>query len=619
MRLGQPVKLNKTQKRFIRKHYKRMSAGQMARRLKMRPADVEQVLSQLGLRSPSDRHRPDRSTGQAPGPDILARFGSRLGFLDRSTVAFSIVVGVALIFRLIHLLEVADTPFFKHLHTDPFMYNRWAATIMDGDWLGKSEPVFYLGPLYPYFLALIYSVTGPSPPSACVVQVLLSALSAGLVYHLGKQLFGTATGVIAGLFAACYGMLIFYSCLILGAVLIIFLDLLMLVLMVSGLRKPATLKWVAAGVCFGLSACGRGNVVLFGPLAVLAIMAGFGFRRWKKWLPACACLTLAFFLTILPVTLHNWLIGGDSVLLTSNAGTNLFIGNNAESKGLYMNSARYKGRPMGLSVRDQKSNFPEVAKSELGRDDLKPSEISRFWTGKTVEEIQGNVGRWLKLEGNKLKYVVNAYELPNNRNYYFSKQFSKLLYLPLVTYGLILPLAMAGVVISWRRWREHGMLCAFLLAHVAGILAFFVLARYRLVMVPILLIYAAVTLVWICRQVVSRRHWRLALLVILLIPSYALTYQKVARTSYRANYINLANAYRDLGKPEEALLNYDRTLRIASDYYYAYLKKGEVLARLGREQEARKALDQALILARRNNDTLNVRRIERQLRKLDAE
>ncbi len=613
------MKLNKNQKRFIRKHYERMSIAQMAHRLKLRPADVERALSQLGLRSPTDRDQGDRPIGQTFGSEVLERLGSRFEFLNRYAIAFWIVVGLALILRLVHLFEVSGTPFFRHLHTDPFMYHHWAVKIIEDDWLGKSNPVFYLGPLYPYFLAVIYSVTGPSPLSACVVQILLSALSAGLVYHLGRQLLGSATGVIAGLFTACYGMFIFYSCLILGATLIIFLDLLMLVLMVSGSRKPAIWKWLTAGLCFGLSACGRGNVVLFGPLAVLAIIAGLGFYRWKKWLPACACFTLMFFVTISPVILHNWMIGGDLVLLTSNAGANLFIGNNARSRGLYMNSAHYKGRPMGLSVRDQEANFPDVARQELGRDDVKPSEISRFWTSKTVEEIQGNISGWLTLEGNKLKYIVNAYEVPNNRNYYFSKRFSKLLHLPLLTFGVILPLAVAGMIVSWRRWREHGLLYAFVIAQVAGLLAFFVIARYRLVMVPFLMIYAAATLTWVCHQLVSGRWRQLVVLVALLIPGYILVYQTVPRTSYRANFINLANAYRDLGQPEEALENYDRALALSPDYYYAHLKKGEVLAHVGRKQEARVTLDRALDLARRSKDSLNVGRIERQLRKLDEQ
>jgi len=614
------VKLDKTQKRFIRKHHQRLSVAQIARRLKLRPADVEHALGKLGLQAASGQHQPDRPDDAALEPTTFARLSDRLAFLDRYGVAFAIVVGLALALRLVHLVEVADTPFFRHLHTDPSMYNRWAVKITEGDWLGRSKPVFYLGPLYPYFLAVIYSVVGASKMAACLVQIILSALSAGLVYHLGRQLSGTVSGLIAGLLAAFCGMLIFFSSLILGATLIIFLDLLMLVLLVSGLRRPTLWKWIVAGVCFGLSACGRGNVALFGPLAVLAILAGLGFSNWKKWLPACAAFTIVFFLTISPVTLHNRLVGEDSVLLTSNAGANLFIGNNAHSRGIYMKSARYKDRPMGLSVRDQNANFPEVARRELRRDDLKPSEISRFWVNATVKEIRADFGRWLKLEGNKLKYLLNAYELPNNRNYYFSQRFSTLLRLPLVTYGVILPLAVAGLIISSRRWREHGILFAFVLAHVAGLLLFFILARYRLILVPVLFIYTGIALAWICQNIVtSRRRWLAALTVVLLIPGYAMVYQKVPRTNYRANYINLANAHRDLGQLEEALENYDRALAVSPNYYYAYFKKGEVLARLGRRQEARDLLDRALTFARRNNDELNVRRIERQLRKLDAE
>lgn len=613
------MRLSKTRKRFIRKHHRELTVAQIARRLNMRPAQVESALAQLGLRTPDQRHDPHRATSRTQHPRILANISARLEFLNRYTIAFLIVVGLALVIRLLHLIEVVDTPFFQHLHTDPAMYKSWAVQIAEGDWLGKSRPVFYLGPLYPYFLAVIYSLTAESNLAVGLVQIILSSVSAGLVYHLGRRLFGAATGLVAGLLAAFYGMFVFYSGLILGATLIILLSLLMLVLLDSGLRKPAVWKWLAAGVCFGLSACGRGSVVLFGPPAVIAMMAGFGFGRWKKWLPAGAWFALSFFLTISPVTLHNLLIGDDLVLLTSNAGTNLFIGNHARSRGLYMTTPRYKGRPMGLSVRDQQANFPRVATQELQRDDLKSSEVSRFWAGKTVEEIRRDLGRWLALEGNKLKHIVNAYELPNNRNYYFSQRFSLLLRMPLASYGLILPLAIAGMIISWRRWRAHGLLYAFLLAQTAGLLAFFVIARYRLVMVPILLIYAGVTLTWLCKQAAVLRLWRPAILVVLLIPLYALTYQKVPRTNFRANYLNLAHAYRDLGQPELALENYDRALAISPGYYYALFKKGQVLARMGRRQQAAEALERALNQARRNQDVVNIDRIERELRNLNAD
>ena len=606
-------KLTRKQKKYIRENYPDKSVKKIAKRLEIPPRLVRQGLRELGLEELGPYDEPSQETSQ---PSKFKKLLSKLSALESYKVAFPVVVGLAFLLRLIHLLEVMDTPFFQHLHTDPFMYHHWAVRITEGDWAGRSNPVFFLGPLYPYFLAVIYSIFGPSTFAACFFQVLLSAASCGLVYHLGRQLFGPVAGLLAGLLAAFYGMFIFFSGLILGATLIIFLDLLMLVMLVSGLQKPAWWKWVLAGVFFGLSAAARGNIVLFGPLAGLGIVLYFGFKAWKKWVPAGAFLTLAFVATISPLFLHNLLVGDDFVPLTSNAGVNFFIGNNAHSDGIYMRNARYKGRPMGLSVRDQQANFPEVAKKELEDDDLKPSEVSGFWVDKTFEEIGADFGRWLGLLGNKLKYYFNAYEVPNNRNYYFSKRFSALLRMPLVTFGLILPLALAGIVLSWRGFRKRSMLVFFFLAHLVALAAFFVNARYRLVVVPVLLIYTGAMLRWFYVQFKKRSWTRLGIVISLLALVYAFVYLKVPRINYRANFLNLANAHRDLGSLELALHNYNQALNISPDFYYAYLKMGEVLTRLNRIDEAREALNKALRLAKRNNDTLNVRRIEARLRGL---
>jgi len=388
------------------------------------------------------------------------------------------------------------------------------------------------------------------------------------------------------------------------------------VMLVEGMRRPRWYLWIIAGLSLGLSACARGNVLLFAPLAVLALMLHFGFSNWKKWLPAGLWLTLATIVAIAPVSLHNYFVGGDFVPLTSNAGANLFIGNNSHSDGIYMRSPRYKNRPMGLSVRDQQANFPAVARQELGRDDLSPSEVSSFWVGKTLEEIGANPGGWLRLVGNKLKYFVNAYEVPNNRNIYFSKRFSLILRLPLPGWGLIFPLALIGMFLSWRGLRKRFVLIGFFAAHLLALLAFFVNARYRLVVTPVLVMYAAAMLRWLFVNLRKRRIKAVSLAAVCLALAYFASYQSVPRINYRANFLNLANAYRDLGQPERAIENYDEALRISPDFYYAVFKKGQVLARLGRSQEAERTLSRALEMARRNNDRLNVQRIKSELSRL---
>lgn len=596
------MKLTREQKKFIRENYPKLSVRRIARRLKLSSEDVLDNLRELDLQSE---------------PSLTSRIRHTYEALKRYPVGLGLVLFLALSLRLIHLWEVSDTPFFLHLHTDPFMYHHWAKEITEGDYFCQSRPVFYLSPLYPYFLATIYAIAGPSTLTAVLIQVLLSTCSAGLIYHLAYRLFEPVAGLWSGLFAAVYGMFIFYSSLLLGATLIIFLDLLMLALLVEGMNRPVWWKWSTAGIFLGMSAALRGNVVLFGPFAVLSIIASTGWNHWRRWLKAVVLFLIPCMVAISPLTLHNWLVGGDFVPLTSNAGANFFIGNNAYSDGIYMRNARYKGRPMGLSVRDQQANFPEVARKELKRN-LRPSEISSFWIEKAWEDITADPGRWLRLMGNKISYFFNAYEVPNNRNYYFSKRFSSLLRLPLATFGLIVPLALLSMVISWHSRRRHGILYGFFFAHFIALIAFFVNARYRLVVVPILLVYAGALLSWIFLQVQQKRILRLGMVVCALFLLYSIVYSATVHFSYRANYLNLGNAYRDLGQPEKALGYYDEALKISPGFYYVYLKKGEVLAKLGRTKDAQTALYKALKLAKKNKDEIITLRIQNKLRTLKS-
>jgi len=141
--------------------------------------------------------------------------------------------------------------------------------------------------------------------------------------------------------------------------------------------------------------------------------------------------------------------------------------------------------------------------------------------------------------------------------------------------------------------------------------------RYRLVIVPVLLIYAAASFKWIYLQVQQKKFFRLGVTTICILLIYSITYSSVPRIGYRANYYNLGNAYRDLGQLEKALACYDESVRVSRNFYHGYLNKGKLLVKLGRSGEAGTVLKKALKLAQANNDTLNIQRIQRQLRALE--
>jgi len=125
---------------------------------------------------------------------------------------FGFIVALAAVLRLAYTLGSRTSPFFDHLDLDTKFYDSWARRIAAGDWVGHD--VFFMGPLYPYFLGLVYKVFGPSLLAAKLVQSIVGALTAGVVYLLGREVFGAAVGVVAGLLAALYIPFIFTDTLI---------------------------------------------------------------------------------------------------------------------------------------------------------------------------------------------------------------------------------------------------------------------------------------------------------------------------------------------------------------------------------------------------------------------
>jgi tetratricopeptide (TPR) repeat protein len=233
-----------------------------------------------------------------------------------------------------------------------------------------------------------------------------------------------------------------------------------------------------------------------------------------------------------------------------------------------------------------------------------------------MEAIGSDVGRWIRLLGNKAKYYFNSYEVPNNRNIYFSKRFAWILQQPLVTFGFVLPFALLGMFVVRRNFKNHAPLFFFFIAHFTALLLFFVNARYRLIVVPVLLVYSGAALAWIFEKLRKKAWLKLGVAGVSLLLIFSFVYVKVPPFSLRANYTSLGNAYRKFGEHEKALENYDKAIAASRSYYYAYFRKAQLLDILNRNAEAENVYQQALSLAKKDNNTVYVRRIGSKLRQL---
>lgn len=391
----------------------------------------------------------------------------------------------ALALRLLFLAVAGRHPFFATPIMDMAYHDEWARRIVAGDFWG-SEP-FFRAPLYPYFLALLYKLTGGSVLGARVIQAFVGGASAALCFLAGRELFDRRVGVAAAFLLGTLWTAVYNDVELLLVVLEIPLGL---ALLFAATRAAAGLKvgWgIAAGLAFGLAAITRPNFLLVGlgmPLAFAAPYPGRGFP-WRRWLP----VTLAFFaaagILVGAVTLRNGLVGRDPVLIAWQGGVNCWIGNNPESDGM---TAIVPGT-YGDWWRGHYESIRIAEKAEGRR--LKPSEVDRYYYRRVAAYAGERPGRFLWHLLRKAYFFTNAYEVANNFDEnYLRKIFPVLRYNPVSLY-IILPGALFGALAFLRRWRQLAPLYVFLALFSASVVAFFVNSRFRMPITPALAILAA--------------------------------------------------------------------------------------------------------------------------------
>jgi len=142
--------------------------------------------------------------------------------------------------------------------------------------------------------------------------------------------------------------------------------------------------------------------------------------------------------------------------------------------------------------------------------------------------------------------------------------------MPLVTFGLVAPLGLFGIAVTLRRWRELFPLHAMLGVHFGASLLFIVLSRYRVPVVPLLIVFAAAGAFWMLDALRGRRLRALAVALPALAALVALVHLDLAHENLSMAYYNLGNKYKSLGRWELAISRYQESLRRDPSYLPAW-------------------------------------------------
>jgi hypothetical protein len=423
---------------------------------------------------------------------------------------------VALSLFIVYFLQIRDQAFARHLVANPLVYDIEARQILAGQPYGRA---FLMSALYPGFVALVYKLARPDHLYVPYAQGALLAVNVLLLGLVSRRLAGDIAALIASFAMAFYWSFYYFAGEMVPATLVITFILLAVLLFLHRDRKALVVSLTGgllfAAVIFimrglpGLRNPGAGEAYLAGFLLAAVFIAGAavlmasmlagGLRRHANLagsglLLGTACLVwgatlllalplvvmllsdrsrrlagTGVFLLALSVPLaasftHNYIASGERVLLTTSFGVNLFIGNNPGSDGM---------DPFRLGENDS-------VRQEADRLRLTGARRSDFFAGQAYEYMKGDTADWLRLVRRKALLSVGRHEIDNNADISERRAAWKRLFLPRLHFGIVFPLALAGIVAALRRRRDAPMAVWGFLTFAAVCVVFFVCERFRL-------------------------------------------------------------------------------------------------------------------------------------------
>ena len=411
---------------------------------------------------------------------------------------------------------------------------------------------YYVAPFYMEALRLLYSLVGARPGFAMTIQFLLGSFNTLLIYWLARMFCSQRASILAASLCAVNPLCIFYEGTLTKASISIFVvTLAMGVVIVAAKRKQRQwLWWLLAGFLMGVLSLVRPNVLLFVPLAGLMILwSGRQLRLQANTLNFISWI-LGVAVAIAPVTLHNFIVSHDCVLINSNGGFSLYVGNRIGAE------AYYKPVPnISDTIIGEATDTKKLAEKTL-KQKLRASEVSRFFYVQSLSAIKNDFAGFLQRAARKTLLVFNAIEIPHAENFYLMRGFSPALRVPLVGYGSLLPFAIIGLIISWKVRPAWPFVNLFILSNIAGLIIFYVSGRYRLPIIPFILIYASIGLAWMWNVAKSKRFRQLIAAIIVVTATYMICHLNLVdhfKTDFSVPFFNASKYYIAQGRAENAL------------------------------------------------------------------
>lgn len=376
---------------------------------------------------------------------------------------------------------IARIVFFRHWFRSPFHYYHILVGLDMRKFLIFGEN-FYYGkePFSPYsfFIAVIYGMVGSEilPEAVVLGQLILGLLTILLTVYVTLSISGKrTTALLAGVFMALYAPVFVYETQILKASFFLFVAMLSLAsLLYARKRQFASVSLFFAGVFAVLPLFIRHA----GFLWLITAFCWLTFYSRIKVLQKCGICFIGFNKTYKNFKPLLFFIAGSLTFLlivicyNSSQGFDNLAYFQPNYSYIFAVGASEKG---DISPSDKKLPSPSVS------------------VANTIYKI--------KHYSTKVFYLFNAYDLPNNINYYFIQKqipilrffIGPVLLIPLALTGLIMMIVYGGL------FKKESILFFYIVSYAIPICIFLPLGRYKLVLAPVFCIAAAYCLIYLLK------------------------------------------------------------------------------------------------------------------------
>jgi tetratricopeptide (TPR) repeat protein len=539
-------------------------------------------------------------------------------FSWREALLLALVLALALGVRLAWLAEYSPGAEYRHPLYDPEYNAYWARGLALDQWTppeGVNDPEIRTTPYgrppgYPFFLAGVYTLFGVNDWAPRAVQTVLGLINVVLLFSLGRALFGPLAALLSALLMALCWAFPYYESQLTYPAVVVFLLLLSMRLIASWAHRPRVAPALLLGALLGLFGLFRPNGLLFLPVLVLWMFWAAKRRGLsRRALPAVVLLLVGVAAAIAPVFVRNYRVTGDFVFISSYGGLNFYVGNHPDASLVEPRLPELKE----LAGVENWScfDYPAIVRGlgrKLGREPLPYSEANRWFYAQGLLFIREHPGQFLENTARKTLLFWGPKEVTNDTVPELDRAHSAVLgRLPGFSFALALFAAGAVCFFAVRRrdlnpgmrpgGREGGIaLLLFILAYFLSVLPYFIAGRYRMPILPFMLVFGGYGLAR-ALQWIGRRRWR-----------HALGYALVLATAGAAASWNFAGyepsagtwhlrralAWSADGVDERALAEYQQALDNGADAALVQINMGRIRARQGDSAAATMLYEKAL-------------------------